>query len=255
METTTKKRILLTGAAGRIASAFRRYAGDRYALRLGYHNTPVDDPGGHELWRLDIADLESCQRACAGIEMVVHMAGDPRSTTGFYESLLPNNVLGPYNILRAAKDQGCQRVILASSVQAVDGYPLDVQVHPEMPVWPSSLYGACKVFAEALGKHFAYNEGLPCICIRIGTFQTERMIQSLNAHRLSKFVTQRDMNHLLERCIETPHIRFALLHGVSNNRFKRLDITSTREQVGYYPQDDSFQLYGEAWNASDPWRR
>ena len=255
MEATTKKRILLTGAAGRIGTAFRQYAGHRYALRLAFHHTPVADPGEHEVFGLDVSDLESCQRACAGMDMVVHMAADPHPTADFYASLLPNNILGPYNILRAAKDQGCQRAILASSVQAVDGYPLDVQIRPEMPVWPASLYGAAKAFTEAAAKHFAYNEGLSCVCIRIGSFESERMIQQLNPHRLSKFVTRRDMSHLIERSIETPNIRFALLHGVSNNRFKRLDITSTRELVGYDPQDDAFQLFGYVMNTADPWSR
>ena len=34
------QRILLTGAAGHIGSAFRKYAGDRYNLRLGVHHQP-----------------------------------------------------------------------------------------------------------------------------------------------------------------------------------------------------------------------
>ena len=29
-----------------------------------------------------------------------------------------------------------------------------------------------------------------------------------------------------------------MLHGISNNRFKRLDISDARELVGYDPQDD-----------------
>ena len=34
-----------------------------------------------------------------------------------------------------------------------------------------------------------------------------------------------------------------MVHGVSNNRFKRLDIAATRELLGYAPQDDAFEVF------------
>ena len=33
-------------------------------------------------------------------------------------------------------------------------------------------------------------------------------------------------------------MRFAIFHGLSNNTFKRLDISDARELVGYAPEDD-----------------
>jgi hypothetical protein len=38
-------------------------------------------------------------------------------------------------------------------------------------------------------------------------------------------------------------VPFAIVHAISNNRFKRLDITSTRELFGYAPQDDAFEIF------------
>lgn len=58
------------------------------------------------------------------------------------------------------------------------------------------------------------------------------------------FLSHRDLNQLLVRCIETPEVPFAIVQAVSNNRFKRLDITKTRELLGYDPRDDAFQLFG-----------
>lgn len=252
-ETTIRKRILVTGAAGRIGAAFRHYAGDRYDLRLAIHHREIEDPGPCEVISLDVADLDACRRACQGMDTVVHMAADPSPAADFYGSLLDNNIKGPHNILQAAKDAGCSRVILASSVQVVDGYPVDVQVHPDMPVWPTNLYGAAKCFTEGLARAFS-SQGLSCLVIRIGSFDTERMRQVLNPYRLSKFITDRDMSHLIVQCIEAPKdLPFALLHGVSNNRFKRLDITSTRTLVGYEPQDDAFAMFGGVMQCDDLW--
>ena len=47
---TEKRRVLLTGAAGRIGTAFWRHTGDRYRLRLGVHRLDqLDEPGSHEV--------------------------------------------------------------------------------------------------------------------------------------------------------------------------------------------------------------
>ncbi len=62
--------------------------------------------------------------------------------------------------------------------------------------------------------------------------------------QLSAFISRRDMYHMFERCIETPDVQYAVVQAVSDNRFKRLDITSAREIVGYEPRDDAFSIYG-----------
>ena len=253
-ETNDKKRVLLTGAAGRIGIAFREYIGHRYRLRLGVHNlNKLSDPDGHEAVQLEVSDSASCQKACKDIDTVVHLAGSPSPREDFYNTLLESNLLGSYNILKAAKDQGCRRVVLGSSVQAVVGYPLDVQVHPDSAVRPLNMYGVCKCFAEAAAHYFAAAEGLSCIVVRIGSFESEALKKRYVARNLSTFVSKRDMGHLLVRCIEAQGIRFAIAHGVSNNRFKFLDITSTRETLGYRPQDDAFELFGANLPYSEQW--
>jgi len=249
------KKILLTGAAGRIGTSFRTFAGDRYAFRLVDRNLEkLGDPGEHEALEVNLADLDACQALCKDIHTVVHLAADPSPRSGFYESLLDNNIKSAYNIFRAAKDQGCQRVIFASSVHAVNAHPLDVQIHPEMPVRPGDMYGVTKVFGEATASYFADVEGLSSIAIRIGGYGGNRTHwENPDARTLCTFVSARDLDHLIERCIETPDIHFAIVQAVSDNRFKRLDITSTRELVGYAPQDDAFQLFGTGIPYRERW--
>src|SRR5689334_6719990 len=98
------RRILVTGAAGRVASAFREYVGERYWLRLADCATEklADARSqGREIFDLDVSDLEACQRACQDIDTVIHLAADASPTASFYDSLLDNNVKGVYNIFRA----------------------------------------------------------------------------------------------------------------------------------------------------------
>jgi nucleoside-diphosphate-sugar epimerase len=46
-----------------------------------------------------------------------------------------------YNIFLAAKKSGVKRIIYASSLHAVSGYPKDTQVKTTDPVNPGDLYG------------------------------------------------------------------------------------------------------------------
>lgn len=254
----SRKTILLTGAAGRIGSSFFRSAAEQYSFRLADRDTTslADFASeGHEVIPIDIADLAACQQACRDIDVVVHLAADASPFADFYQSLLQNNIQGTYNIFRAAKDQGCQRVIVASSVQVFLGYPEDVQAHPESPVRPMNMYGVSKCFAEAVASYFAHAEGLSSIAVRIGAYDTKgdgsSPIQRYpNPRHLSGYVSERDLNHLLARCVETEQVQFAIVHGISNNRFKCLDLTSTRDRFGYVPQDDAFELFHDnlqAW--------
>jgi nucleoside-diphosphate-sugar epimerase len=239
------KRILLTGAAGRIGRAFREYAGDRYRLRLADRDTDtLGDAHGHEIFALDAADPLACQAACAGMDVVIHLAADPSPAADFYASLLDNNIKATFNIFRAAKDQGCRRVIYASSIRVLEGYPLGAPLVPELPVRPIDMYGASKCFGEATAHAFAATEGLSSIVIRIGTFDPQWREPHSSAAGLSRIISKRDMSQLLIRCVETPDIAFAIVHGLSDNRVKRLDITSTKALLGYAPQDDGFELYG-----------
>jgi hypothetical protein len=59
---------------------------------------------------------------------------------------------------------------------------------------------------------------------------------------LDAWVSHRDLQQLIERCIDEERLRFAVFMGLSNNAFKRLDISDARELVGYQPQDDFTQV-------------
>ncbi len=266
MAETARTRILVTGAAGRIATAFRRYARGRYAFRLAAHHLdklagsgePVGE--GNEALELELTDAEACRRACRGVEVVVHLAALASPRAPFYNGILEANIIGTYNVFRAAREQGCRRVVYGSSVRTVDGYPLDRQVRESDAVRPLSLYGVSKCFGEALGHYFARSEGLSCIAVRIGTWQGnwEWTEERATARNMSTFVSERDMCHLLVRCVEARGVDFAVVHGISDNRFKRLDLEATRSAVGYRPRDDAFALlasglrYMERWEEERP---
>jgi len=237
------RRVLVTGAAGRIGSYVAAHAPDRYDLRLMVQDVAQGEAiaAYGEVVVADLGDLDRLKDLCQGIDTVVHLAGDP-SPDATWSSLLQTNIVGTYHTVVAAKAAGCRRVVYASSIHAVSGYPADVQVKTHEPVNPGDLYGVSKCFGEALGRYMAEQEGLSVIALRIGAFQPlETVQQDDGLPYLNAFVSQRDLHQLIVRCIDAEGVRFAVLHGLSDNRFKRLDISDARALVGYAPQDDALE--------------
>jgi len=238
-------RLLVTGAAGRIGTAFYAEMADRYWFRLADRNlSPITPEDDHEVIQLDIADLEACRVACEGIDTVLHLAADPSPEADFYGSLLDNNIKGTFNVFRAAKDAGCTRVIFASSIHAVLGYPNNEPVATDISVNPITIYGATKCFGEAIAAYFANTEELSSIAVRICSYHAPWIHEKRTEEVLSSYVSPRDLNQLFTLCIDAPEtLRHAIVIGQSNNAKKRLDLTSTINLLGFAPQDDGFKIF------------
>jgi hypothetical protein len=238
-----KRAVLVTGASGNIGKYFAQQAAGKYELVLMVHS----DKHRQELEGLgtvvtaDLSDLDKLTRLCTEhrIDTVLHLAGaaSPSST---WDDILQANIIGCYHLMIAAKAAGCRRVIYASSIHAVSGYPRDVQVKTTDPVNPGDLYGVSKCFGEALSRYMATQEGLSVIALRIGGFQPREDAKGdKGISMLDAFVSQEDLQQLIERCIDDTSLQFGLFNALSGNRFLRLDISDARELLGYAPTLDT----------------
>jgi NAD(P)-dependent dehydrogenase (short-subunit alcohol dehydrogenase family) len=240
MRTTGQRLVLVTGAAGRIGSYFAEQSKSRYRLRLMVREgetLPDTLAASAEVVVGDVGDLERMKQVCEGVDTVLHLAANP-SPTATWEELLPTNIIGTYHTFVAAKAAGCRRVVYASSIHAVSGYPRSRQVRTGDPVNPGDLYGVSKCFGEALACYMAEQEGLSCIAVRIGAFQPlEAARDEANLELLDAFVSDRDLCRLLERCVDAEDIGFAIVHGLSDNVLNVMDLTDTQALLGYQPQD------------------
>jgi len=241
------RHVLVTGAAGNIGSYFAEHGHHKYRLRLmvleGDDSSAIEPYG--EVVTGDIQDLDRMKEVCRGIDTVVHLAADP-DPSATWSSLLPRNVVGTYNTFVAARAAGCRRVVFASSIHAVSGHPPGRQVRTNDPVNPADLYGVTKCFGEALARYMAEQEGLSAIALRIGWFQPHSSAQQASGiQMIDSWVSQRDLHQLIERSIDVENLKFAIFHGVSNNRFKRLDISDAEALLGYAPVDDLMDEHPE----------
>ncbi|MCC6167983.1 MAG: NAD(P)-dependent oxidoreductase [Caldilineaceae bacterium] len=237
-----KRKVLITGAAGRIGSFITAQWADRYDLVLSDVRTP-GKTHGYPFHQANLSDFDTVRALCDGIDTVVHLGADP-SMQATWESLLPNNVIATYNVFESAHQAGCRRVIFASSVNAVLGYPHDVQVNINMPIRPINLYGATKVWGEAVASSYAAQTDLSCICLRFGwVVDRDSPDIKLDHPYLDIALTYHDLARLVASAVDAPdEVDYRIFHGVSNNRWKRLDISAARAILGYDPQDDAFEI-------------
>ncbi|EGA72268.1 hypothetical protein VISI1226_05723 [Vibrio sinaloensis DSM 21326] len=239
------KTILITGSNGRIGSALVKYVDAFFPdHKLILADLSVDDKRGI---KLDISDLAATRSVFQenDVDVVVHLAGLASPDTPF-EHLLPANIIGAYNVFQSAHESGVRRIVYASSAQTIEGYPLDIQVKEGMPTRPKNLYGVSKVFGEALGAYYAYQKNTQVVAVRIGAFEYQQEWNKMSSRDLSAWSEPQDLCSLLINSIqaELSDEPFVIAHGISNNRFKRLDITETKRALGYDPKADAF----DAWN-------
>lgn len=226
-------RVLVTGSAGEIGRVLRAGLYDgRRSLRL--LDVKPQDPAreGEEIVTADLADIAALEDAARGMDCIVHLAGVPRE--GAWEAILPNNIVGTYNLFEAARRAGVKRVVFASSNHVVGYYRATRKVGVAEPERPDSRYGVSKAYGEALGRLYADKYGLEVACLRIGSFRA----RPEDARQLATWISHRDMVELTRCCIEAPAFHFIVLYGVSNNTRNRW-LNPYSAEIGYRPQDNA----------------
>lgn len=284
---STKRKVVVTGASGYIASLLLPAFRERYELTL--LDVRTTDRDGNEVEGVQIADLTQRDRDVyrhyfRGADAIVHLGftraedkSDP--VQDFYAELA--NVEMAFHVYQTAQEEGVQRVVVASSNHAADYYePLILDnkwdvVTPEMRPFSDNFYGWAKEAYEHLGFVFAVGRmqfrgvgiensapnRLENVQVRIGGPREDdldrikpgdlrRMIRGLGV-----YISQRDLQQLFIKSIETEEISdeegvpFQVFYGISGNSQAFWSIVNARKVIGYDPEDNSEYRFSDQINA------
>jgi nucleoside-diphosphate-sugar epimerase len=227
-------RVLITGAAGAIGSAVTARLSDRWRLQA----TDLRAADGIEA--LDITDPDACHAAFAGLDAIVHLAGNP-SPDADWSQLHGPNVTGTYVVAAAARDCAVPRLVLASSQQAVSAYPDTLQRRADDPPRPANLYGATKAWAEALGSWVACSSDTSVVALRIGHFGEHPPVGELATPRnLAAWLSHADAAELIRAAVEADVTGLTVVNGISANRYRHATLDEAQDLLGDRPSDDAW---------------
>ena len=245
------KKVLITGMSGLIGGILKEHLLDAG----GYELTALNrrEVEGVRTVRADISDLGGILPAFQGQDTVVHLAAYLGSQD--WEGQHAGNVLGTYNVFEAARRAGVKRVIFASSGNAIRGFervppysdiaagnydkvPANFRKLTHHDVRPEALYGAAKVWGEALARHFSDDYGMSMICVRIGSVTQGDRPRAMRENAI--YLSHRDVATHLKACIDAPDdLKFDTFFAVSNNKWNYRDLTHPKEVLGWEPQDSA----------------
>jgi NAD+ dependent glucose-6-phosphate dehydrogenase len=241
MSVNSRRTFLITGATGSIGSKLRRHFGssgnlDLRLLCLNVGNDP--DVIGADLAEYD----DTWARTFENIDVVIHLAG-ASSTTSSWDVVQRLNIDLSLNVMRAAEDYGARRVVFASSNWVVAGHRFGTQpLTTHMTPAPVNPYGSSKLFLERAGRDWAARTGSSFIALRIGYSQHAagnlpgpHMEHGVWGQQM--WLSDRDLCHGVECAALVQDVPFAILNLMSDNPGMRWDIDTTRQVIGYDPQD------------------
>ncbi|WP_243297866.1 NAD-dependent epimerase/dehydratase family protein [Bacillus litorisediminis] len=240
-DTQKKKKLLLTGANGKIGRLLHKALKNSGSYDI--LATDIEPNRDHNVVQLDVTDAARLEALTIGVHTVLHFAW-AKDKEDFLGKVLPLNVTGAYHLYEAARKNGVKRIIFASSNHVTGFYRVGEQVKPEDPYRPDSFYGLSKCYIELLGRYYADKYGISSINIRIGNFSgTDRPLSERASHI---WISSRDMVQLTVCCIEAdPSIDFLCLYGTSANTSNYYDIGYLEDLIGYKPDDNAAALLEE----------
>ncbi|MEO7260641.1 MAG: NAD(P)-dependent oxidoreductase [Jatrophihabitantaceae bacterium] len=225
--------VLITGSSGAIGSSLATLLPPMGWQLRGFDRQPATSAIEQVIG--DVTDPDALDRAMAGVRAVVHLAG--QSTEAPWPVIREANIEGSYQVFEAARRAGVRRLVYASSNHAV-GFtprpPSPTELAADTPVRPDTLYGVSKAFGEALGRYYVDRYGMQVACLRIGTFDDTPP----DVRALATWLSPQDCARLVDACLRTDRLGFALVWGLSANR-DRWWSSDAGDALGYQPLDDA----------------
>jgi uronate dehydrogenase len=242
--------LLLTGAAGTLGRAMTPPL-QALAQRLRVSDLDaalarVNLPEGVEVVPCDLADGRAVHQLLQGVDAVVHLGG--KSVEGPFEPILQANIVGLHHLYEAARRQGTQRIVFASSNHVTGCYARQQMLTPQDPPRPDGNYGLSKLFGEGIARLYWDRFGIESVCLRIGTATPTPPDQ----RGLSTWISLPDLARLLGCALTAPQVGFLVAYGMSRNSRAFWNTDEAWRRLGYVPQDNAETFANQVQHLHQP---
>jgi UDP-N-acetylglucosamine 4-epimerase len=195
------KKVLVTGSAGFIGSNLCEaliqigadvVALDNFATGHSHNIQEFKKESNFKFIEGDIRDLETCQKACQGVDFILHQAALGSVPRSIKDPITSNevNVGGFLNMLFAAKDNEVKRFVFAASSSTYGDSTKLPKIEHEIGK-PLSPYAITKYVNELYADIFSTTYGLNCIGLRyFNVFGRRQDPKGAYAAVIPKFVMQ-----------------------------------------------------------------
>lgn len=240
--------VLITGGAGMIGTALARELSGRFEVRVADLRASTE---ADESVACDVREVGEVRAAVAGAAAVCHLAGLDYGRAEAPEEYVAINVLGAWNVLQAAAEAGCRRVVLASSVCSYglldapeEWAPLYLPVDERHPQRPYEPYSCSKALVEEAGRTWSRAAGLEVVALQPvhvvspGTVE-EYLRFAAGAGRgwLHTYVAAEDVASAFRLALERPVRGYEqFLIGAEDSPFAEPTLEWYAERVGALPE-------------------
>lgn len=133
--------------------------------------------------RADVRDLDAVREALCDANIVYHLAAQSTvmGAARDIDYTFSTNVIGTFNVLKAAAELGARRLVFTSS-REVYGEPVGLPVDESHPLLSINSYGASKVAGEALCRAFARECSLETAILRLSNVYGDRDFDRVIPH-------------------------------------------------------------------------
>lgn len=170
-------KVLVTGAAGRLGSCVCRLLYDADVEFLPVDKVS-DDGAKYPVKVADLLEWEQCADLLKGVDVLLHFANHASWDNRNPQEVFNSNVTMNANLLQAADNAGCRRVVFSSSIQVFSGQlpTTDRSAHDillpylpmdsDMPAISRNIYALSKQVTETMLKYYSLNRSITCIAFR-----------------------------------------------------------------------------------------
>ncbi len=194
-------KVLITGASGRFGPfVIKELESDHELVLFSRRKPPEEALGDHPWIQGDLVNYEDVRKAVKGVEAIQHLGAQPFPTDHpgqqravqerglAFDTTMKSNIIGTYNVLQAAAEEGVRVVVMAGSNCSLghgyriskDPFPIKyLPIDEEHPSDVEDSYSYSKLVGEEMLRMYTRAFGMRTYALRLAGICQPPRVQAI----------------------------------------------------------------------------